>query len=193
MVGTMIGFSQQKIVRGNVTDENGLPLHGTTVIELETNNGTTTDFDGNYSITLESSSLLEDSYVGYKTEIVSTSDPDKLNVSMQLSGQLDEIVLTALGISREKKSLGYSTQTVDGDDIADVKGTNLFDALSGEVAGLDNPEDHYFSGITATFDDWGVTGDSNYITKQEVEYSRDNLGKQFWIAMYNRGMEGWSV
>ena len=60
-------------------------------------------------------------------------------------------------------------------------------------AGLDNPEDHYFSGITASFDDWGVTGISNYITKQEVEYSRDNLGKQFWIAMYNRGMEGWSV
>ena len=137
MVVTMIGFSQQKTVSGNVTDENGLPLPGATVIEQGTNNGTTTDFDGNYSITVELSSLLEVSYVGYKTEIVSTSDPDKLNVSMQLSGQLDEIVVTALGISREKKSLGYSTQTVDGDDIADVKGTNLFDALSGEVAGLD--------------------------------------------------------
>jgi hypothetical protein len=137
MVGTMIGFSQQKTVSGNVTDENGLPLPGATVIEQGTNNGTTTDFDGNYSITVELSSLLEVSYVGYKTEIVSTSDPDKLNVSMQLSGQLDEIVVTALGISREKKSLGYSTQTVVGDDIADVKGTNLFDALSGEVAGLD--------------------------------------------------------
>ena len=133
----MIGFSQQKTVSGNVTDENGLPLPGATVIEQGTNNGTTTDFDGNYSITVELSSLLEVSYVGYKTEIVSTSDPDKLNVSMQLSGQLDEIVVTALGISREKKSLGYSTQTVVGDDIADVKGTNLFDALSGEVAGLD--------------------------------------------------------
>jgi hypothetical protein len=99
MVGTMIGFSQQKTVSGNVTDENGLPLPGATVIEQGTNNGTTTDFDGNYSITVELSSLLEVSYVGYKTEIVSTSDPDKLNVSMQLSGQLDEIVVTALGIS----------------------------------------------------------------------------------------------
>ena len=83
----MIGFSQQKTVSGNVTDENGLPLPGATVIEQGTNNGTTTDFDGNYSITVELSSLLEVSYVGYKTEIVSTSDPDKLNVSMQLSGQ----------------------------------------------------------------------------------------------------------
>ncbi len=70
MVGTMIGFSQQKTVSGNVTDENGLPLPGATVIEQGTNNGTTTDFDGNYSITVQEDSALIFSYVGYLNDVI---------------------------------------------------------------------------------------------------------------------------
>ena len=66
--GTMVGFSQQKTVSGNVTDENGLPLPGATVIEQGTNNGTTTDFDGNYSIEVADDAMLEVSYVGYATQ-----------------------------------------------------------------------------------------------------------------------------
>lgn len=61
------------------------------------------------------------------------------------------------------------------------------------TAGIGDAETHYKAGITASFNDWGVSGADDYIAKPEVAYSRNNLGKQFWIAMYNRGFEGWSV
>ena len=64
-MGMMVGFSQQKTVTGNITDENGLPLPGATVVEQGTDNGTTTDFDGNYTITVKENAKLEISFVGY--------------------------------------------------------------------------------------------------------------------------------
>lgn len=60
-------------------------------------------------------------------------------------------------------------------------------------ANIGSAEDHYKAGITASFEDWGVEGATDYLAKPEVAFSQDNLGKQFWIAMYNRGFEGWSV
>jgi TonB-linked SusC/RagA family outer membrane protein len=135
--GTMVGFSQQKTVSGNVTDENGLPLPGATVIEQGTNNGTTTDFDGNYSIEVADDAMLEVSYVGYATQENSIVNLDVINFQMLPTGKLDEVVVTALGITREKKSLGYSVQTVGGESIEDVKSVNAIEALQGEVAGLD--------------------------------------------------------
>ena len=106
--GTMVGFAQQKTVSGNVTDENGLPLPGATVIEQGTSNGTTTDFDGNFSIEVGENAVLEVSYVGYSTLASDIEESGVLNLQMLPSGQLDEVVITALGISREKKSLGLS-------------------------------------------------------------------------------------
>ena len=61
------------------------------------------------------------------------------------------------------------------------------------AANIGSAVTHYEAGITASFDDWGITGAADYITKPEVAFSQDNLGKQFWIAVYNRGFEGWSV
>lgn len=138
MIGGMIvGFSQQKTVTGNITDENGLPLPGATVIEQGTDNGTTTDFDGNYNIEVSDNAVLEVSYVGYTTQTTGIVDLDVMNFQMSPSGQLEEIVVTALGITRDKKSLGYAVQTVDGESIEDVKSVNPIEALQGEVAGLD--------------------------------------------------------
>lgn len=132
----MIGFSQQKTVSGNVTDENGLPLPGATVIEQGTNNGTTTDFDGNYSITVQEDSALIFSYVGYLNDVIEVDESASFDIQMKADNQLSEVVITALGSIKENRSLGYSIQTVEGEAIENAKETNIINALQGQIAGV---------------------------------------------------------
>ncbi len=130
-------FAQQKTVSGTVSDENGLPLIGATVIVAGTSSGTTTDFDGNYKINANTGDVLNFSYVGYADQNITVGASNTVNTTLQPDNTLDEVVVTALGIKRDKKALGYAQQGVGGDDISDVKSTNIMDALSGEVSGLD--------------------------------------------------------
>ena len=130
-------FAQQRTISGTVSDENGLPLLGATVVISGSSTGTTTDFDGNYKINANTGNVLSFSYVGYQGQNISVGASNTVNVTLQLDNTLDEVVVTALGIKRDKKALGYAQQGVGGDDIADVKSTNIMDALSGEVSGLD--------------------------------------------------------
>lgn len=80
---------------------------------------------------------MEVSYIGYSTQTSNVEGSIEQDFQLLPGGQLDEIVVTALGISREKKSLGYAVQTVDGESLEDVKSVNPIEALQGEVAGLD--------------------------------------------------------
>ena len=123
-------------VSGTVTDENNQPLPGATVIVQGTNNGTSTDFDGRYQINATQGQTLAYSYVGYATQNVTVSAATH-DVMLQTDNTLDEVVVTALGITREKKSLGYAVQSVSGNDVADVKSLNAIESLSGEISGLD--------------------------------------------------------
>ena len=123
-------------VSGTVTDENNQPLPGATVIVQGTTTGTSTDFDGKYQINATQGQTLVFSYVGYATQNVVVNNATH-DVSLQPSGQLEEVVVTALGITREKKSLGYAVQTVSGESVEDVRSVNPIEALQGEVAGLD--------------------------------------------------------
>ena len=136
-LGVQMVFAQQKTVSGTVSDENGLPLPGATVLISGTSTGTSTDFDGKYQLTANIGDKLEISYVGYSTQSVTVGVSSTYDVQMQTDNTLEEVVVTALGIKRDKKALGYAQQGVGGDDIADVKSTNIMDALSGEVSGLD--------------------------------------------------------
>lgn len=136
MGGTMVGFSQQTMVSGNVTDENGLPLPGATVIEKGTNKGTTTDFDGNFSINVQQNGTLVISYVGYANQELVVGDSTNFDIQMQSDNQLSEVVVTALGSVKENRSLGYSIQTVEGDKIENAKETNIINALQGQIAGV---------------------------------------------------------
>ena len=129
------GYSQN-VVSGTVTDETGVPLPGATVLALETSANTITDFDGNYSISAEIGITLEFRFIGYAVETISVSG-SSLDISLKPDNALDEVIVTALGVSRDKKSLGYSVQGVDGDDVSDVKSMNAIESLSGEVSGLD--------------------------------------------------------
>jgi len=127
----------QQIVSGTVTDESGVPMPGATVVVQGTNNGTTTDFDGKYQIQASQGQTLVFSFVGYASQSVTVGNSATVDVQLQADNALSEVVVTALGITREKKSLGYAVQTIGGDDIANVKSFNPIESLSGEVAGLD--------------------------------------------------------
>jgi TonB-linked SusC/RagA family outer membrane protein len=128
--------AQQKTVSGVVTDEFGVPLPGVNVIVQGTQSGTQTDFDGNYQITAQEGQVLMFSYLGLKNVLRTIGAPNRIDVQMFEDAQaLDEIVVTALGISREKKSLGYATQVVGGDDVSQSRQSNALSALSGRVAG----------------------------------------------------------
>ena len=137
----------QKTVSGTVTDDNSVPLPGATVIVEGTSNGVTTDFDGNYSISASEGDVLVVSFVGYATASSTVGASSTLNFSLSPSSALEEVVVTALGISRDKKSLGFSQQTVSGDVIAESKQVDLNVALTGKVAGV-----QMIGGASSTFD-----------------------------------------
>ncbi len=129
-------FAQKKTVTGNVSDASG-PLPGVTVIIKGTNTGTQTDFDGNYSINAKEGDYLKFSYIGMDTaeKLVGTSNI--INVIMTESAQaLEEVVVTALGIQREKREVTYQTQKVSDESLTAVSPTRAASALAGKVAGL---------------------------------------------------------
>ncbi len=133
-----ISFAQEKTVTGTVTDQSDLPLPGVNILVQGTTTGTQTDFDGNYSLVAQEGQVLVFTYIGQKEVSQTVGASDIVNVQMEEDAQaLDEVVVTALGITREKKSLGYATQEVGGDQVNTAKETNFVNSLSGKVAGLD--------------------------------------------------------
>ena len=131
------GFSvQAQSISGTVTDENGVPLPGATVLVEGTQNGVSTDFDGNYSINASSGDTLVFSFVGYSNQSVVVGSSATVNVSLQPDNALSEVVVTALGVKRNVKAVGYSITQVDGEELSDNKTTNAINALQGKVAGV---------------------------------------------------------
>jgi TonB-linked SusC/RagA family outer membrane protein len=134
---TQITFAQERAVSGTVSDNAGQPLPGVSVLVKGTKTGTQTDFDGKFSIKATPSQTLVFSYIGMKTQEVKAANA---SVNVKLSSgaiELEGAVVTAMGVKKSKKALGYASQEVKGNDIADTPVTNFADALSGEVAGLD--------------------------------------------------------
>lgn len=132
-------FAQTKTISGKVTSsQDGLGIPGVTIQIKGTTIGAITDIDGNYSINVSPShKTLVFSYVSMKTTEVAIGTQTKIDVVLDPDVvQIDEVVVTALGISREKKSLGYATQEVEGDALSTVKRDNLINALSGRAAGV---------------------------------------------------------
>ena len=124
-------------VTGKVVDAKGEPVIGATIREDGTSNGTITDFDGNFSLDVFANSLLEVSYVGYKSQQLRAEVNGKLDVTLKEDTEvLDEVVVTALGIKREQKALSYNVQKIGGEDLTAVKSSNLMSSLSGKVAGV---------------------------------------------------------
>lgn len=127
----------QTQITGTINDETGTPLPGATIVLEGTLFGVTSDFDGNFSIDASPGQILLISYVGYADQRLTIGERNDYTISLSQDNELEEVVVTALGISRKKKSLGYSVQTVSGDQLNDVRSLNPIEALQGEVAGLD--------------------------------------------------------
>jgi len=134
---TMFQWSvAQKSVSGTVADDTGVPLPGATVQVVGTTNGVTTDFDGVYSITANEGDVLSVSYVGFATQNVTVGASATINVQLASDNSLEEVVVTALGITREAKSLGYAQQAVSGEALTKTKELDFRTALAGKVAGV---------------------------------------------------------
>jgi TonB-linked SusC/RagA family outer membrane protein len=133
------GVFAQTSVTGTVTDaDNGGTLPGVSVQVKGTSLGTVTDMDGKYSLQVpEDAAALIFSFVGMEPQEVAYTGQTVINVDMKTSAlKLEEVVVTALGVSREKKSLGYATQEVQGDDLNQVARDNFINSMSGKIAGV---------------------------------------------------------
>ena len=130
--------AQEKSITGTVTTaSDGVPLPGVSVVVEGTNRGTTTDFDGMYSLEASVGEILKVSFLGMKDVSVTVGDTNLINVAMEEDSQaLDEVIVTALGIKKEKKALTYSAQEVGGEELSRVKQTNPINSLSGKSAGI---------------------------------------------------------
>ena len=130
--------NSQTTITGVVTDENGQPFPGANINAKGTSVGTISDMDGSYSLIFPNEAkILVFSFVGYKTEEVEVGNQTVINVAFELEFLgIDQVVVTALGIQREKKKLGYSVSTVDDEDLNKGTSSNLTKSLSGKVAGV---------------------------------------------------------
>jgi TonB-linked SusC/RagA family outer membrane protein len=125
-------------VNGVVTGKtDSLPLQGVTVVVKGTKRATVTNSEGKFEITASPGEIIQFSFIGYSPVEVPASSDGPLQVSLeQAKGALNEVVVTALGISRQKKSLGYAVQELKSKDISETSEPNLVNALEGKVAGV---------------------------------------------------------
>ena len=139
LLGTIPLLAQNETVTGTVTSAtDGLPLPGVNVLVQGTTNGTQTDFDGNYSIEAAEGDVLVFSYLGTKSQTVTVGSSKEISVAMEEdASQLDEVVVTALGIKREEKTLTYAQQTVGGDELTKTRDVNFVNSISGKAAGVE--------------------------------------------------------
>jgi len=155
----------QNTITGTVTDKNtGEQLPYVSVTNNE-KNGTTTGKDGNYSIEINSiSDVLTFSYLGYKTQKIATLNQRTLNISLEESEtNLDEVVVTALGLNRKTKELGYVVQEIKSKELTEVKTVNFLDNLSGKLAG-----------VTISQGATGVGSSSKITIRGEASFSNNN-------------------
>ncbi|MEL0202430.1 MAG: TonB-dependent receptor plug domain-containing protein, partial [Flavobacteriaceae bacterium] len=126
----------QKTVTGVVSDDQGMPLPGATVLEQGTTNGVSTDFDGNFSIDVAEGQVLEISFVGYETAVITVGQDDVINVSLAQGNQLEEVIVTSLGIKREKQALGYAVSEVDSGALEQRGEGDIGRVLTGKASGV---------------------------------------------------------
>lgn len=139
LITVQMVFGQEKEIKGTVTSKaDGLPLPGVNVAVQGTSIGVQTNWDGSFSLTAKVGDILNFSFVGMKTKSVTIGTDTTISIALEEDVEsLGEVVVTALGIKRQKKELGYAVQEVQGDDLDRVITTNVASALSGKVSGVD--------------------------------------------------------
>lgn len=137
LLAGVAAMGQTKSVTGIVKDGAGQPLPGASVIEKGTTNGVITGPDGKYSFRTQNGAVLVFSFYGFKTQEVPVDAGNVIDIVMEGDEkQLSEVVVTALGIERNKKSLGYAMQTISGEKLSENKDLNVANSLKGKIAGI---------------------------------------------------------
>lgn len=130
-------YGMAQNVTGSVTDQSGAPLPGVTVLIIGTNTGTTTDFDGNFKIGATQGDVLRFSYLGMKSKDVSVASNTPISIVLEEdTSALEEVVVTAFGVEKKQKSLGYSVTQVKAEDLNLAGQANAIESLQGRVAGV---------------------------------------------------------
>lgn len=130
-------FAQNISVTGKVTDSDNLPLPAVSIKVSGSTQGTSTDANGNFTISVPSNASLVFSYIGFTTQTVAVQGRTTINVRLESdSKQLEGVVVTAMGITKDQKVLSYATQQINTDNFAKAKELNVANSLSGRVAGL---------------------------------------------------------
>ena len=170
-------------ISGTIEDESGLPIPGAAVIESGTSNGTTTDIDGHFSLTVsDTSAEIEITSLGYDTQVLPVGTRTTFDIILQEEAvALEGTVVTALGIRRDQKALSYNVQEVNSEMLTEVKNANFINALSGKVAG-----------VTINASSSGVGGASKVVLRgnKSISQSSNALYVIDGIPMYNFGGGG---
>ncbi|WP_435415423.1 SusC/RagA family TonB-linked outer membrane protein [Polaribacter aestuariivivens] len=164
MLCVSITFAQTKVT-GTVTDKNSGEKLPAVSVTNQQGNGTTTDENGNYSIIVNSTSdILTFTYLGYKTQKITVGNRMNINISLvEEETNLNEVVVTALGLNRKTKELGYVVQELKAKDLTEVKTANFLDNLSGKLAG-----------VTISQGATGVGSSSKITIRGEASFSNNN-------------------
>ena len=177
---------EKKKVSGIIKDENGEPVVGATIRQKGGQGGTITDIDGHFTLMVDEGSELEISYIGYDTKTVRIGKNNSYNISLSSGSakELNEVVVTALGIKREQKALSYNVQQVNGDDLVSNKDANFINSLSGKVAG-----------VNINTSSSGAGGASKVVMRgtRSIEQSSNVLYVIDGVPMFNIGGSGDSV
>ena len=137
-VQTAINQQSKIKITGTVVDQAGIPIIGANItVKNQTGTGTITDIDGRFTLEIPANSTLSISYIGYKNQEIRVTSSKPLTINLQDDAEvLDEVVVTALGIKREEKALGYAVQKVSGDQLTTIKSVDVTSGLNGKIAGL---------------------------------------------------------
>ncbi|MFD2033650.1 SusC/RagA family TonB-linked outer membrane protein [Belliella marina] len=131
-------FGQERVVRGIVTSKtDGLPMPGVSVLDKSSRSGTVTDIDGKYSLTVGPNSVLVFSFIGFTMQEIQVGNQSEINLQLdEDTSELSEVVVTAFGMARDQKSLGYATSVVKSEDLIKVGTPNFGTALYGKAPGV---------------------------------------------------------
>lgn len=168
------GTTQQNIkkISGVVKDAAGLEIIGANVVEKGSTNGTVTDADGHFDLTIPANATLVISYIGFTTLELPVGQQTLFNITLQEDSKaLGEVVVTALGIKREEKALGYAVQKVKGEELATVKTVDIATSLTGKVAGMNVKNSTEFNTSPTVL----VRGEEPLIVVDGVPYSNISL------------------
>jgi len=174
----------QRTITGKVTSaDDGGAIPGVTVLVKGTSTGVLTDLDGKYNINVpKDATALQFTFVGMQKQEITLTAANVVDVIMQSEAQnIEGVVVTALGITREKKSLGYATQEVKGDAVSTVKSANFMNSLSGKLSGVQIKKNNNMGGSTNVI----VRGSKSLTGSNQILYVVDGVPINNQIGSYS--------